>query len=54
MGVGWGNKAVSLKIGPPVFEEETLTWGQGTDRAQRASELGEQSVEFGRAEAARV
>lgn len=38
----------------PVFVEETLTRDQGTGRAQRASELAGQSLEFRRAEAARV
>lgn len=48
------DRAVCLKIVYPVFVEETLTRGQGTGRAQRASELAGQSLEFRRAEAARV
>lgn len=48
-----GDKAVILTFVPLVVAEETPTWGQGTGRAQRASELGGQSLEFRRAEAAR-
>lgn len=51
---GWRNKAVSLKVVPLVCVEGTLPQGQGAGRAQRASELKGQSLEFGRAEAARV